>query len=284
MSYLKFFFLALIFTGCATQGQKLKASLPSQYPDQKILDVPFYAQEKYYCGPASLAMVANSLGLKTTSDELATMLYSPASKGTFQNDIVGATRRLGLIATPVSSLKDVILEVNEGHPILVFQNLGLSWIPKWHYAVVTGYDLPKNEIILHTGEFQNYRLSLTTFENTWDRVNHWALVIVKPGDIPLSSSEPDIVQATAGLELLKMFDAAQLSYEKILERWPQSLGALVGLGNIHFYKKDYSRASEYLKLATLAHPQSQGARNNYTLALKAYLDEQSHKKIRAKNH
>ena len=25
--------------------------------------------------------------------------------------------------------------------LLVLQNLGLSWLPRWHYAVVVGYDL-----------------------------------------------------------------------------------------------------------------------------------------------
>ncbi|MBC7538132.1 MAG: PA2778 family cysteine peptidase [Bacteriovorax sp.] len=274
MQIFKIFILALICSGCATQGQKLKASLQGQYPDQKVLDVPFYAQEKYFCGPASLSIMANNLGLVTSSDELAPMIYSPEAHGTFQNDIISATRRLGLIAVPVNNLKNIVQEINDEHPIMVFQNLGLSWIPKWHYAVVTGYDLSKNEIILHTGEYKNYRLSFTAFENTWERVSYWGLVIVKPGVIPKTANELDVVVATAGLELLNKWEEAKISYEKILERWPQSLGALVGLGNVYFNKKDYKKASEYLKLATAAHPQSVGAKNNYELASKAYLDEQ----------
>lgn len=274
MIYLRFIILALVLAGCATpQGQKLQTTL-REYPDQKVLDVPFYAQEEYLCGPAALSIVATHLGLNVTSDELVKMLYTPDSKGTFQNDLLSATRRLGLIAVPVFGLRHVIMEINDGRPVLIFQNLGLSWIPKFHYAVITGYDLSKNEIILHTGEFQNYRMSMNTFEHTWARIDHWGLVIVKPGTIPATATEFEMAKATAHLEQLNKLEEAQLSYEKIIERWPTSLVSLVGLGNIHYNKKEYQKAYEYLKSASEAHPESTGARNNYSLASRAWSEEQ----------
>lgn len=277
MTIFKLFFLALLFSGCATRGEKLRAEF-SNFPEQKILDVPFYAQTDYHCGPAALAMVANYAGLSTSADELSQILYTPGARGTYQNDLIAATRRMGLIAVPINETRQIIQEINSGLPILIFQNLGLSWIPKWHYAVVIGYDWQNNEMILHSGEYQNYRMALSTFENTWQRVDSWGHVLVRPGTIPVTASELSMVKATAGLELALHLDDAQISYEKILARWPQSLGALIGLGNIHYQKKEFMKARDYLKMATEAHPQSPGAKNNYALASKAYLEEQ--KKIK----
>lgn len=272
MAILRLLFLALIISGCATRGEKLRAD-NSTYPDQKILDVPFYTQKDFYCGPASMAIVANNLGLSTSPEELAKILYTPESKGTFQNDMLGGTRRLGLIATPINEMKKIIQELNNRNPVLIFQNLGLSWIPKWHYAVVIGYDLNSNEMILHSGEFKNFRLNLRTFENTWDRVENWGYVIVAPGTIPVTSTEIEMVKATAGLEMVNLLNEAQISYEKILIKWPNSLGALTGLGNIHYQKKEFEKSVNYFKKASEIYPQSTGIKNNYALAQKAFLNQ-----------
>jgi tetratricopeptide (TPR) repeat protein len=260
-------FLALLITSCATRGEKLRASFLN-YPDILILDIPFYAQTQYHCGPAALAMTINHLGINTSTIELSEMIYTPGVLGTFQTDLTTATHRLGLIAAPVQNIQNVILELNDGNPILVFQNLGLKWIPKWHYAVVVGYDLTKNEIILHTGEFKNYRMKISTFENTWNRVDNWGLLIVKPGVIPRTTSEAEIVKATASLELIGELQLAQLSYENILKKWQYSLGALVGLGNVHYQKKEYLKAREYLEKAMATNPQSSSVKNNLDVVIK----------------
>jgi hypothetical protein len=40
-------------------------------------------------------------------------------------------------------------EVAAGHPVIVLQNIGLSWYLVWHYAVVVGYDLHEGTVIFH---------------------------------------------------------------------------------------------------------------------------------------
>lgn len=271
MPYYFFLLLALFFSGCASQKEYLRANF-HQYPEVKLLSVPFIAQEKYFCAPATLAMVANNLGHKTSPNQLAQMLYSPLSKGTFQNDLLATTRRLGLIAVPVNSFEEIVQSLNEDIPILIFQNLGLSWIPKWHYALIVGYDFPQENIILHSGEYENFPLKIRTFEKTWKRVENWGLVIVNPGTIPNFLAEEDMVKATAGLELgvhpqqiqLKL---AKISYEAILKKWPKSLGALVGAGNISYQLNDYKNSAKFYEKATSSHPESFGAWYNYAMLL-----------------
>lgn len=214
-------------------------------------------------------MITESLGHPASLDELTQMLYTPGAKGTFQNDVIAATRRSGLIAVPVNKMKNILNEINNQHPILVFQNLGLTWFPKWHYAVVVGYDLNANEMILHSGESKNFRMKIPTFEKIWERVDHWGLIIVNPGTIPETASEFDMVKATAALEVSGKLDAAIKSYEKIITKWPESLGSLVGLGNIYFQREDYKKSQTWLKQAIDYHPEAAGAWHNYALALSA---------------
>ena len=48
-------------------------------------------------------------------------------------------------------LADLLQEVAAGHPVIVLQNLGLEWIPVWHYSVVIGYDLSRGQLVLRSG-------------------------------------------------------------------------------------------------------------------------------------
>ncbi len=257
---------SFLFAGCASRGEKLKAKygLTNQ---QIVLDVPFTEQADYFCGPATLAMNLNFIGSKHSTTELSTMLFTPQMKGTLQNDMISATRRLGVIAISVTKMIDVIKMVKDGHPVLILQNLGLSWYPRWHYALVVGYNLQDSVLILHSGKYKNMRMKIATFENTWARVENWGLTIVQPGVIPNSANENEMIKATAGLELAAHFEKARLSYETILKKWPLSGGAYLGLGNISYQLSDYPQSKKYLKRSVELSPDSAGAWFNYAIVL-----------------
>jgi tetratricopeptide (TPR) repeat protein len=269
--------LALFMISCASSGDKLRAKY-ALTPDSIVLDVPFISQTENYCGPTSLAMVANHLDIKTTPDDVAKLLYTSGLKGTLQNDLLATTRRLGLIALPVTKIELLLKEVANGNPILVFQNLGLKLWPKWHYSVVVGYDLKHDEIILHSGLQKNFALKIDTFLKIWERVDNWGLVIVRPGTIAATATEDEIVNATAGLEQANKLREAIISYNKILEKWPKSLGASVGLGNIYYQLQNFKKSEINLSNAVNNHPRAAGAWYNYSLVLKA------NKKIKSAQH
>ena len=65
------------------------------------------------------------------------------------------------------TLTKILSELRAGHPVLVFQTLGLSWIPRFHYAVAIGYDLSARTLLLHTGRSERRPVSLRLFERTW---------------------------------------------------------------------------------------------------------------------
>ena len=242
VSLLIFFLLV----SCAHQrGNYRKLALNS---DRKILDVPFIPQKKYHCGPASLSMVMRFLGDMPNEKLLRAQTLSPKKQGTLTHDLLGAARRQGYLAIPIHDFSRILREVSEGHPLIVFQNLGLSWFPQWHFAVVIGYDLKKEELILHSGKDKKQRMTFTTFLNTWERGEKWALMLDHPGNIPQSASELEVAKAAASLEESGHKEKAVMTYQTMLKRWEGSYMSLMGLGNIYFQDGDFKRArTSFLK-------------------------------------
>jgi ABC-type bacteriocin/lantibiotic exporter with double-glycine peptidase domain len=223
----------------------LRTGAPSQELAQQadLKGVPFFAQKEYECGPAALAMVMNAAGVAITPDELVGHVYLPARKGSLQVEMLAATRKQGLLAYPLQpALKDLLQEVAAGHPVLVFQNVSLPVYPVWHYAVVIAYDLERNTITLHSGETERLEMSLFTFERVWARGHYWAMLALKPEQLPATADARTFARTVAALEVQHP-DAARIAYTTALQRWPREPRLLFGLGNSSYALKDLSSAA-----------------------------------------
>jgi predicted Zn-dependent protease len=226
-----------------------------------------YPQEAQQCGAAALAMVLHWSGLPTTPEALVPEVYSPALKGSLQPAIVGAARRAGRVAYPLSGTKALLQEVVAGHPVIVLMNLGLSWYPKWHYAVVTGYDLSEGFVVLHSGKIEPEYLPFRVFQNTWVRSHRWGLLVLRPDDLPVTAGETAYLSAVLGVEKARRWHEAVKGYQTALQQWPGSLPALMGLGNSFYALGDLSRAERAFQDAVRLHPTSGAALNNLAQVL-----------------
>jgi tetratricopeptide (TPR) repeat protein len=254
--------LALLF-GCASFQRAPMPQLPDNVPAGLELEaVPFYAQDAYQCGPATLAMALNWSGLTVTPDDLKDQVYTPSRKGSLQLAMVGATRRHGRIAYQINDPESLFMELAAGHPMIILQNLGLAWLPVWHYAVVIGYDMPQQEVILRSGTTRRKVMSYYVFEKTWARSNYWGLMVLEPYQIPTLAEEERYLRAILGLEKSRHFQAAATGYQTALTRWPASLNARLGLGNCHYALGDLKGAESTFREATELHSQSAVAFNN----------------------
>ncbi len=263
----------LLFLGvsaCSTiQTQQIVENREQLPLKTEVENVPFFPQERYHCGPAALAMVLAWSGLPVTQDDLVAEVYTPSRQGTLRTDMLAAARRHGRLAVEVENLRDLLQEIAAGNPVLVFQNLALSWYPQWHYAVAIGYDLDAREITLHSGLDQRRVLTLDTFERTWKRGDYWALVVLPPGRLPASASEIPALKAAAGLERVQRYEAAAKAYGAIMLRWPESVAAGLGLGNTLFAMGDYAGAEKAYLDAIGNDSEAAAAWNNLAYALAA---------------
>ena len=152
------FLCVFLVAGCATpplQTERLLKSPAAQQPPVELTAVPFFPQEEFQCGPAALTTVLNWSGTQLTPENLAPQVYLPGRQGSLQVELLAATRRHGRIPYVLRpELETLINEVRAGHPVVVLQNLAFNWYPKWHYAVVVGFDLQNDKIILRSGREQ----------------------------------------------------------------------------------------------------------------------------------
>lgn len=261
--------LLLALAGCATpQTERLLETAPAFPRPVELTTVPFFPQEAYQCGPAALATTLNHSGLNVTPDELAPQVYLPERQGSLQFELLAAARRHGRVPYVLRpQLETLATEVVSGNPVLVLQNLGLAAIPKWHYAVVVGFDLARAEIVLRSGHDRRHVTSLRTFEHTWRRADYWAIVILPPDKLPQTAEELPYLQSVLALERLKRWQDASTAYGAALKRWPKSLGAQTGLGNSRYALGDLHGAEAAFRAATRAHPRAAVAFNNLAQVL-----------------
>ncbi len=262
--------LVSLLGACAAQQTSRILAEGGQLPQQaEVADVPFYPQDKYYCGPAALAMAMTWSGEPVTQDELVPQVYTPSRQGTLRNDMIAAARRRGRLAVQVSDVSSLLAEIAAGNPVIVFQNLSLDWFPQWHYAVAYGYDLQKREIILHSGMNAGRVADLYAFEHTWARGDYWGMVVLPPERLPASADERSVLDAATGLERTGHLPEAASAYRAILSRWRRSFPAWMGLGNTLYAQNDFSGAAGAFREATRLRPKAPAAWNNLAYAMAA---------------
>lgn len=265
------FFVALVLmlTGCATpQVAQLQATWPQGLPKQvELRQVPFFPQEDFECGPAALAMVMQAVGVNVTPQAMVEQVYLPARKGALQPEMLAASRRQGLLAYPLRpQLHDVLTEVAAGRPVLVFQNLSLPIYPVWHYAVVVGYDWPRQVLRLHSGRTAGMEISVAAFERTWSRGQNWAMLALQPGELPATAKPAAYTAAAAALERVNP-RAAQQAYAAALQLWPDNRAALLGVGNTAYALGQRQAAQQAWQQAVTRHPDFADAWNNLAQVL-----------------
>lgn len=262
--------LLLSLLGCAGTPQvtSIRQNAGALPPRAELTGVPFFPQETHQCGPASLAMAANFAGAEVSAAALTAQTYLPERHGSLQAEMMAATRRQGLIAYPLApSLHDLFSEVAANNPVIVLQNLGLSAFPKWHYAVVIGYDLEREEVILRSGLERRQVLPFTPFEHTWARSGYWAMLALPPTRLPASAEENRYVSAALALEQTGQLQGAQAAYQAALLRWPRNLTARMGLGNAAYATGNKKHAEAAFRQAAADHPGEWMPLNNLAHAL-----------------
>jgi hypothetical protein len=257
--------------GCVSfpQSEALHDAPLKDLPAQvELTEVPFHRQDDYLCGPSTLAMLFNAAGVKADVESLTPLVYLPGRQGSLQAEMLGATRRAGLVAYPLApKMEDLMREIAAGTPVAVLVNLSFRFKPVWHYAVVVGYDQEKRQFILRSGGEPRDEWRFSFLEFFWKDSNYWSMVALPPSKLPATAREAEYGTAVAALEQAGKPREAREAYRALLARWPDSLVGLIGLGNTEYALKDLAGAERAFRRASEAHPQSAAALNNHAHVL-----------------
>lgn len=248
---------ALLLMGCATSKHRWAQDIPAETSQEKVLDIPFLAQEKNMCGPVVLKMATNFSAPDYTLADLKEMTFREEAQGTFQSDILSASRRMGLTPYRVNSSSAMWSQIRDGRPVIVFQNLGVSWLPAWHFSLLVGYDVAKDKVYLHTGTEALQSIGIKRFQKTWERGGYWSYVVTQPSDIPLAAPFEEALQNAMLLEKIDHQEPAREVYMAMTEKFPTRFEPHLGLAQIYYTQgklKEALRESEVALNKNPEHP------------------------------
>jgi tetratricopeptide (TPR) repeat protein len=209
--------LAVALAGCASAPQFDAAPTASI----ELVDVPFFPQTAYQCGPAALATILAHEGLNVGADELAPAVYVEGLRGSLQAELLAATRRHGLVPYLLEPNPAALFaEVESGRPVLVLQNVGLRRFPVWHYAVVVGFDADRGAVVLRSGTERRRRERLARFLRSWRRGEQWAFVAAPADNPPATATAERWIRAVADTERMLPRDTAADAFAVARTRWP----------------------------------------------------------------
>lgn len=260
--------LLLLLTACAIRPA-LRTELDAGRPARvELAATPFFPQQAFHCGPAALATVLVASGVPVTPDALAPQVYLPARRGSLQAELLAAARRHGRLAYEFDATPaNLLAELGAGHPVLVLQNLGTRRWPRWHYAVLVGYDAGADRAILRSGRRERLAPRWSRFVATLDRADRWGLVTLEPGRLPAAGEARRYVAAAAGLEQAGSPGLALRAYAAGLARWPDEALLWLGHGNAAHAAGDVAAALDSYRRAAALAPGNAAARHNHAAAL-----------------
>lgn len=250
-------FLCVLVSACATRAPRFSDVRT------ELRDVPFHPQSRYQCGPAALATVLQSSGVRVTPEELVPRVYLPARRGSLQLEMKAAPRDFGRLALLVPRhLEAVIAELEQGRPVLVLHNYGWRWWPRWHYAVVIGYDPDRDVFVLRSGRKPRQLMRVRHFMVYWHQAARWAMVVLRPGETAANADARLFLESAAEFERSATAADSLAAFGAATRRWPGEPVAWIGLGTAHHRLGDSLAAARAYAEALKLDPAQIAARNN----------------------
>lgn len=261
--------LALLWlAGCAINPRFDLAATVDGLEPRHLRTVPFFPQTQFQCGPSALAGVLGASGVQASPEALSPQVYLPGRRGSLQVELLAATRRAGRVAYLIEGEPEVLFaQIETGRPVLVLQNLGTRHVPVWHYAVLVGFDPDANSVYLNSGRDQGLSQDARKFLRTWDWAGRWAMVALRPGDLPARAERQDYAEAVAAFETVAGAGDAERAWRAAIAHWPDDSRPWLALGNLAHAGGDRETAVHRYRAGLQRAPEDAVLTNNLASAL-----------------
>lgn len=156
------FLWLVIGVGCSPLEPEIRGR-----PTHLIQGVPFYPENRYWCGPASLAGVMNYWREAPGPDRVAAKTYSESAGGTLMADLAWYARQHGFeVEVKSGSLEELERLIHQNVPPIVFvRRRGLLGEYN-HFMVVLGYT--SRGYIVNSGRSEHHFVDRDTFLRLWE--------------------------------------------------------------------------------------------------------------------
>lgn len=178
-------FIALCLYGCSGLNSQTVLRAIQEAPSEgyHIENVPFFPQDSFMCGPASLASVIGYWGRGGTMEAVAKEVYNEDLKGTLPIDLFLNAKDKGFDAVYYrGGIEDMKEKIRGGFPLIVFLNLGYDFYPVGHYIVVTGYSDRLKAVVAHSGTEKDRVYTYGELESAWSKTGFSTLLVRPKGD------------------------------------------------------------------------------------------------------
>lgn len=151
---------------------------PPPRPARHLIgDVPYLRQERFFCGPACLAMVFGYYGVLIPQQRLADELYQRKLSGSLNLDLLISARKHGFAAGMHRGSLELLRDyLRRDIPVIALVRVS-SRPERYHYLVVIGYDDGEKTLTVHSGETRTGQLGYGEFDRVWEAADRWMLTV-----------------------------------------------------------------------------------------------------------
>ncbi|SDT29307.1 cysteine peptidase family C39 domain-containing protein [Pseudomonas granadensis] len=187
---------AAVMNGCAgTVAPEVK-----RLPERVELSGTFYRGEAYQSGPQVLASLLSQQGIVITPGLLEKPLQLPGAEDKLQRNIENLAREYGMLVYPLdSNLPALLTQVAAGYPVMVRFSEGSAFWAEPRYAILSGYDRNKQNVLLRAGMNRRQLMGFSAFESALEKSGGWAILIQKPSQIPAAVDQQRWLKAADAL-------------------------------------------------------------------------------------
>lgn len=260
-------FAVLLLCACSSGPQLRDYKVSGRATE--LQDVPYFDQAGPQDAASTVAMLIGASNAPALPQQVAPLVQDPQSGQVGTAAVRAAPAHFGRVGYVLRSREldlEVVRQLQAGHAVLVLLHSGVV-LKQWRYALAIGVDPASNVFILRGPGERRREMSYGDLVAAWKDSGYWAMLSLRPGDIPENADAAEWIGDAAQMEQAGKVEAALQAYSAVTQRWPKEGLAWLGLGRDYYALHNVRGATIAYYNATRLLPNSAAAHNGLAQAL-----------------